>query len=308
MSSTIFLNTKIEKNLKLNEDIFIKTSFNNYVSAISHNFTKKNQVIGFIPIKLNKNEKECDFDSFYEKITGLSNEVYYYYKSKRNCICNKNKIKELKEMFLENLSSCHEVSLVNSKLISKDPLDILLFKFTNWEIYDQTITEENLAKNSNDTIANFIRPNQEKDISEKIECINQKYLGINEKMLDENHENILKEHYELGVVRNFGCDESSYKKTVIIKDINDNFYKVFSKGNPSVIQDICKPDSIPINFKEKVNEFINKGKIVIALCGKIIKMNYLQSQLIEREKIERNMIFLGLVIVETNKCNKSGFL
>ena len=37
-------------------------------------------------------------------------------------------------------------------------------------------------------------------------------------------------------------------------------------------------------------------------------MNYLQSQLIEREKIERNMIFLGLVIVETNKCNKCGFL
>ena len=307
MSSHIFFNN-LENTQKLKEEISSKTSFNNYVTAISQNFTKKNQIIGFIPIKLNENEKEYIFDSFSENITDLSNEVYYYYKSKRNCICNKNKGKELKEMFLENLSSCHQISLINSKLISKDPLDKLLYKFTNWEIYNQTISEDNVAQNLNDTIANFIRPNQEKDINEKIELINHKYNTLNEKILDETHENLLKEHYELGIIRNFGCDDNSYKKTVIIKDINDDFFKVFSKGNPSVIQDICKPDTIPINFKEKVNEFLNKGKIIIALCGKMIKMNYLQSQLIERAKCERNMIFLGLVVIERNKRNSSEFL
>ena len=295
-------NKNIENKMtNLNEE-YTKTSLKNYASALSLNYkNSKNQIIGFIPIKINEIKNEYHFDSFSENITDFSNEVFYYYKSKRNCDMNKNKGKELKEMFFENLSSCHQVSFVNSKLISKDPLDRLLFKFTKWEIYEQKLSDDTLVKDPNDTIAQFIKPPQEKDLNDKLEFINKKYSELNEKVMDEDHENLLMEHYELGIIRNFGCDELSYKKTVIIKDINDSFYKIFSKGNPSIIQDMCKPDTVPKDFNEKINEFKEKGKIVIALCGKMVKMNYLQSQLIERSKCERNMTFLGLVIVERNK-------
>ena len=37
-------------------------------------------------------------------------------------------------------------------------------------------------------------------------------------------------------------------------------------------------------------------------------MNYLQSQIIERNKCERNMIFLGFVIIERLKNNNIDFL
>ncbi len=304
--STPFFFDSTNKNIDnkmttLNEE-YNKTSLTNYASALSQNFkNSKNQIIGFIPIKIKDIKNEYYFDSYSENITDFSNEVFYYYKSKRNCEINKNKGKELKEMFFENLSSCHQVSLVNSKLISKDPLDRLLFKLTKWEIYEQKFSDDTLVKDPNDTIAQFIKPSQEKDLNDKLDFINQKYSKLNEKVIDEDQENLLMEHYELGIIRNFGCDELSYKKTVIIKDINDSFYKIFSKGNPSIIQDMCKPDTVPKDFNEKINEFKEKGKIVIALCGKMVKMNYLQSQLIERSKCERNMTFLGLVIVERNK-------
>ena len=221
---------------------------------------------------------------------------------------NKNKMKELKEMFFENLSSCHQVSLVNSKLISKDPLDRLLFKLTKWEIYEQKFSDDTLVKDSNDTIAQFIKPSQEKDLNDKLDFINQKYSQLNEKVIDEDQENLLMEHYELGIIRNFGCDENSYKKTVIVKDVNDNYFKIFSKGNPKVILNLCKNESIPKNIYEVINQFKNQGKVIIALSGKIIKMNYLQSQFIERSKCENNMIFLGLIIIERNKKRKSEFL
>ena len=312
MSTPFFFDSsdkKIEnKMLNLNEDNN-KTSLKNYASALSQNYKNfKNQITGFIPIKINELKNEYFFDTFSQNITDFSNEVFYYYKSKRNCEMNKNKMKELKEMFFENLSSCHQVSFVNSKIISKDPLDRLLFKFTKWEIYEQKFSDDTLVKDSNDTIAQFIKPSQEKDLNDKLDFINQKYSQLNEKVIDEDHENLLKEHYELGIIRNFGCDEFSYKKTVIVKDINDSFFKIFSKGNPSIILDMCKPDTVPKDFNEKINEFKEKGKIVIALCGKMVKMNYLQSQLIERSKCERNMTFLGLVIVERNKWNSRGLL
>ena len=211
-------------------------------------------------------------------------------------------------MFFENISSCHHISIINNKLTCNDPIDQLLFKCSNWLIYKSKFNEDTLCQNFDDTIASFVRPSQEKDLNEKFESLKKKYSELNEELNCDDEENILKEHYELGIVRNFDCDEKSYKKTVIVKDINDDFFKIFSKGNPSIIQNLCKPESIPKNFKEKVNEFIKRDKIVIALAGKIVKMNYLQSQMIERNKCERNLIFLGFVIIERLKNNKIDFL
>jgi magnesium-transporting ATPase (P-type) len=221
---------------------------------------------------------------------------------------NKNKLYELKEMFFENISSCHQINYLNNKYISKDPLDKLIFQESNWKIYEQKFSEETLCQNLNDTIAIFLRPNQEKDLKEKLEFVKKKYSELNDKLNEVEEESIIKEHYELGIIRNFGCDENSYKKTVIVKDVNDNYFKIFSKGNPKVILNLCKNESIPKNIYEVINQFKNQGKVIIALSGKIIKMNYLQSQIIERSKCENNMIFLGLIIIERNKKRKNEFL
>lgn len=300
--------TTSSKDLKLGVDPCVKNSINDYISAFSSKFNQKDKIYGFLPIKFLESENKYILDTFMKNISNLSNEIFYYYKSKRNCILNKNKLYELKEMFFENISSCHQINYLNNKYISKDPLDKLIFQESNWKIYEQRFSEETLCQNLNDTIAIFLRPNQEKDLKEKLEYVKKKYSELNDKLNEEEEENIIKEHYELGIIRNFGCDENSYKKTVIVKDINDNYFKIFSKGNPNVILNLCKNESIPKNIYEVINQFKNQGKVIIALSGKIIKMNYLQSQIIERSKCENNMIFLGLIIIERNKKRKSEFL
>ena len=304
--SNLFITSS--KDLKLGVDPCVKNSINDYISAFSSKFNQKDKIYGFLPIKFLESENKYIFDTFMKNISNLSNEIFYYYKSKRNCILNKNKLYELKEMFFENISSCHQINYLNNKCISKDPLDKLIFQESNWKIYEQKFSEETLSQNLNDTIAIFLRPNQEKDLKEKLEFVKKKYSELNDKLNEEEEESIIKEHYELGIIRNFGCDENSYKKTVIVKDVNDNYFKIFSKGNPKVILNLCKNESIPKNIYEVINQFKNQGKVIIALSGKIIKMNYLQSQIIERSKCENNMIFLGLIIIERNKKRKNEFL
>lgn len=304
--SNLFITSS--KDLKLGVDPCVKNSINDYISAFSSKFNQKDKIYGFLPIKFLESENKYIFDTFMKNISNLSNEIFYYYKSKRNCMLNKNKLYELKEMFFENISSCHQINYLNNKYISKDPLDKLIFQESNWKIYEQKFSEETLSQNLNDTIAIFLRPNQEKDLKEKLEFVKKKYSELNDKLNEEEEESIIKEHYELGIIRNFGCDENSYKKTVIVKDVNDNYFKIFSKGNPKVILNLCKNESIPKNIYEVINQFKNQGKVIIALSGKIIKMNYLQSQIIERSKCENNMIFLGLIIIERNKKRKSEFL
>ena len=274
----------------------VETSFD-FCSFLLKDINKENdKIFGFIPIKLSNIDETYIFDSIKSSFSDFSNDVFYYYKSKRNHNLNVNKEKELNEMFLENLSTCHNIINVNNKLISKDPLDILLFKKTK-----QKINKLN-DKINEDIIATFVKPSQEINIEEKIEKISEKYNQLNSqiKYIDNEQEEILKNHYELGIIRNFHCDKK-YLKTVIVKDINDSYYKIYCKGNPFVIQDLCKANTILINYKEKVNQYIQKGKVVIALCGKRMKMNYFQSQLIERNKCEQNLIFLGLVIINNNK-------
>ena len=304
--SNLFITSS--KDLKLGVDPCVKNSINDYISAFSSKFNQKDKIYGFLPIKFLESENKYIFDTFMKNISNLSNEIFYYYKSKRNCMLNKNKLYELKEMFFENISSCHQINYLNNKYISKDPLDKLIFQESNWKIYEQRFSEETLCQNLNDTIAIFLRPNQEKDLKDKLEFVKKKYSELNDKLNEEEEESIIKEHYELGIIRNFGCDENSYKKTVIVKDVNDSYFKIFSKGNPNVILNLCKSESIPKNIYEVINQFKNQGKVIIALSGKIIKMNYLQSQIIERSKCENNMIFLGLIIIERNKKRKSEFL
>ena len=134
-----------EKNTEFKNSV--ETSFD-FCSFLLKDINKENdKIFGFIPIKLSNIDETYIFDSIKSSFSDFSNDVFYYYKSKRNHNLNVNKEKELNEMFLENLSTCHNIINVNNKLISKDPLDILLFKKTKWKIYklNDKINEDIIA-------------------------------------------------------------------------------------------------------------------------------------------------------------------
>ena len=57
-------------------------------------------------------------------------------------------------------------------------------------------------------------------------------------------------------------------------------------------------NTFSIKYREEGNE-------VLSLCGKKVKMSYLQCQRIERKKCESNMIFLGFVFYRSAKVEQN---
>lgn len=86
--------------------------------------------------------------------------------------------------------------------------------------------------------------------------------------------------------------------STLVKNVNEPYFKAFCKGSPEKLIDLCKPETIPTNFNEILSKYTTKGFRVLALGAKILKMDYMQSQKIDRNVIESNMIFLGLLIVQ----------
>lgn len=59
--------------------------------------------------------------------------------------------------------------------------------------------------------------------------------------------------------------------SVICKNSFDNTYRVFTKGSPEKIFELCLPESLPENFNEMMSSYTKDGYRVIALATKELK-------------------------------------
>ena len=116
--------------------------------------------------------------------------------------------------------------------------------------------------------------------------------------MEEDEDLVFKTHYELGIVKRFDFSSKLQRMSVLVKNVNEPFFKVFCKGSPEKIRELCKPDTVPANFNEILSKYTTKGLRVLALSAKMLKMDFMQSQKIERSSVESNMIFLGLLGVQ----------
>ena len=110
---------------------------------------------------------------------------------------------------------------------------------------------------------------------------------------EEEKERQILSSYKLGICKIF--EKEKNVKSNIVKEMNDKFYKIYSEGDPELIKSMCKKETIPENYDEIISRNNKEGNEIMSLCGKKVKMNYLQCQRIERNKCESNMIFLGFV-------------
>ena len=240
-------------------------------------------IFGYRNVKKD-NKGNFIFGDFIKDAKKNGEEAFIYYKENlyNN---NRNFNDDLNKAFVECLASCHSATFVNGELIG-DPIDVQMFKSCNWEIFENNNEKE---ENSNKLISTFLRPKQELDLDIKLNSLSNK---------KDEEDNIINDHYELGVVRRFDFSSKLQRMSVIVKNVNENYYKIFCKGSPEKIIELCKEETIPDNFNEILTNYTSKGFRVLALSFKLMKMNYIQSQEIIRDKVENNMIFLGLLIVQ----------
>ena len=241
---------------------------------------------GFVTTKINENKK-FEFNKFNESCENDSSIIIEHFKRADKSFKNINK--DLLQYYVECLACCHCLTYVKEKLIG-DPIDVRMFESTGWVMKENSNPGSDV--NPNPLVLNYIRPKNEEDIVVPY----QDNYNVEEK---------LKNRYEIAVVKRFDFSSKLQRMTVIGKNINENFFKVFCKGSPEKIKELCDPSTIPESFDETLNNYTTKGYRVLGMAGKSLTMNFQQSQTIAREAVEKNMLFLGLLIVQNKLKEKT---
>jgi len=280
--SSIFIKKKIDENssenLKKDED----------VNKCKKNEEKdqKIEMKGFQQNEIREDDSKFQLGNKIDNIEHLSQKI--------NNINNKNDA--LSTMFIEGLSSLN--SWKNESLENE------ILKKTEWNLEKRENEEDGVVfqyvypHNKINNINNY--QNSSNNLSASQDSINS--LTETEDGEEEREKQILSS-YRLGICKIFEKDKNI--KSNIVKEMNDKFYRVYSQGDPESIKNICKSDTLPDDYEKIILKNREEGNEVLGICGKKVKMNYLQCQRIERKKCESNMIFLGFVFYKSTKVEQN---
>lgn len=247
-------------------------------SKEAENKSQKVEMKGFQQNKLKENNGGFELGNKTENIEHLSQKI--------NNINNKND--EMGIMFLEGLSSLNSWQ---SEEIGKE-----IFRKIEWNL-EKRQNDENgiiyqyvfphIKDNSNNNTNNINLASSQESINSLTETEDG----------EEDKERQILSSYKLGICKIF--EKEKNVKSNIVKKMNDIYYKIYSEGDPELIKSICRRETIPENYDEIISKNNTEGNKIMSICGKKMKMTFLQSQRIERNKCESNMTFLGFVFYKT---------
>ena len=248
----------------INTIVFDKTG------TLTENFL---DISGFIPIIFNKKEKKFEFSIFSSNLKNYFNIIKKYLINKKENKSYNSKNKDLLKLYYECLASCHCLTVINNKIIG-DPIDEKMFENTEWILEDMQNETENIndINNNDNKILFSVSPQNNNDLN-----------------------------YKIDIYKRFDFVSNLQRMSVIGKVSNEPFYKIYCKGSPEKLKNLCINETIPENFDETLNYYTAKGYRVLSLACQFINIDDLNKiDLIQREKTEKDMIFLGFLIV-TNK-------
>ena len=245
-------------------------------------------ISGYVSVKINENN-QFEFLPFTNNIKNNCNIILDHFKKKLSDKNYKNKNKDLLQYYTECSACCHCLTYVKENLVG-DPIDVKMFEALGWNMRENDSTKG--EQNVDPLVLNYITPTKEENIEIR--------LQNNSDMIDS-----LKGKYAIGIVKRFDFSSKLQRMTTISKNINENYFKAFCKGSPEKVKDLCKPDTLPLSFETTLNNYTTKGYRVLAMAAKGLKMDFQQSQSISREDVEKNMIFLGFLIVKNKLKEKT---
>lgn len=190
---------------------------------------------------------------------------------------------------LYGMVTCHSITLMNGEM-KGDPLDLKMFESTRW-----TLEEANV---SDDTKYDLLFPTVVKPPATNSQGSSGDFLIKNPS--EPQLEALDFPSHDIGIVREFSFTSSLQRMAVITRKISDKHFNVYCKGSPEMIATLCRPETIPTDFNEKLNFYAQQGYRIIAVAYKSLdrKMTYPKIQRISRDKVEAELEFLGFVILE----------
>lgn len=128
------------------------------------------------------------------------------------------------EQLLEIMASCHSLTFVNNKLIG-DPLDLKMFEATKWTL------EENHAQNFDNIVTARV--------------ISPVYQGKTGTTIQK----------DVGIIRKFEFSSKLQRMSVVVKNLNEQGFKMHIKGSPEKVRELCRPESVPANFHSVLEKY-----------------------------------------------------
>ncbi|XP_063772509.1 probable cation-transporting ATPase 13A4 isoform X1 [Pseudophryne corroboree] len=169
---------------------------------------------------------------------------------------------------LKSMTTCHSLIMLDGKL-QGDPLDLKMFEVTGWELedYEATVNEDGHMLS-----CTMVKPGPR---AKKVPV-----------------EGII-------ILHQFPFSSNLQRMSVITQVIGDRNLSLFMKGAPEMVIRYCKPETVPRGFSKTLDLYTKQGFRVIGLAYRSLQNNGLPDSLdIDREEVECDLIFLGLLILE----------
>ncbi|GFN76982.1 cation-transporting ATPase, partial [Plakobranchus ocellatus] len=178
------------------------------------------------------------------------------------------------------LATCHSLTIIDGEL-SGDPLDLIMFNAINWYL-----EEPGADTNKYDTIMpTVVKP-----------CSSETFLGE-----EDEFEYLQHEHpFEVGIIRQFTFSSSAQRMSVITRTMGEDHMDIHCKGAPEKVASLCRPETVPHDFHSVLHGYSVQGFRVIALAHRPMdpKITWHQVQRISRDKVEKDLTFLGLLVLQ----------
>ncbi|GMT35846.1 hypothetical protein PFISCL1PPCAC_27143, partial [Pristionchus fissidentatus] len=173
------------------------------------------------------------------------------------------------------IATCHSLTRIDGKL-NGDPLDLILFNQTKWTIEE-----------GNDSA------------SEQSETETGLFDAVQPSILRPPHGHNY-DATEYSILRQFTFSSSLQRMSVIVgtPESDDGSLVLYSKGSPEMIASLCKPETVPANYNDVVNDYAQHGYRLIAVARKKLDMGYAKAAKIARGQVEVDLELLGLVVLE----------
>ncbi|XP_020494920.2 polyamine-transporting ATPase 13A3 [Labrus bergylta] len=191
----------------------------------------------------------------------------------------------VKSQFVACMATCHSLTKIDGQL-SGDPLDLKMFEATGWLL--EEATEEETALH-NRIMPTVVRPPKQLLPPEPAASPDQDM---------ELYE--LATAYEIGIVRQFPFSSALQRMCVVARLLGEKRMDAYVKGAPEVVASLCRKDTVPENFAEVLEGYTKQGFRVIALAHRRLesKLTWHKVQNVNRDHIETNVEFLGLIIMQ----------
>lgn len=164
---------------------------------------------------------------------------------------------------IRGMATCHSLTIIEQELTG-DPLDVKMFEATGWLLEEPQVADNNKY--------DLLVPTVVKPKSGAL---------------------------EIGIIHQYQFSSTLQRMSVVTKTLTSTDFVFYCKGSPEMIVNLSRPETVPVNLLKSLKTYTEKGYRVIAIGMKTLEgVNYLKINKQPREDMEKDLTFLGLIVLE----------